>query len=147
MREVQAGRGHFSGQQPLELLFGLARSPVVDSIVVRWPRQPFAHTTLTDVPVNQYVDIDGTVLAAGNVLAAGELTLDIYPQPVRDVLQLRSNAGPDARVDLFNALGQRVYTGAASAAWIDVHGLQPGLYLLRLQSGNDIRTRRVCVVR
>ncbi len=147
MREVQAGRGHFSGQQPLELLFGLGQSPVVDSIVVRWPRQPFAHSTLTDVPVNQYVDIDGTVLAAGTAPAAGDLTLDIYPQPVRDVLQLRSNAGPDARVELFNALGQRVYTGAASAAWIDVQGLQPGLYLLRLQSGSQLRTRRVCVVR
>ncbi len=147
MQEVQAGRGHFSGQQPLELLFGLGQSPVVDSIVVFWPRQPFAHTTLTGVPVNQYIDIDGTVLAAGDIPAAGQLTLDVYPHPVRDVLTLRSNAAADGRVQLFNALGRQVYSGSASANWIDVRNLQPGLYLLRVTSGVDVLTQRICVVR
>ncbi|MCB2203330.1 VCBS repeat-containing protein [bacterium] len=147
MREVQAGRGHFSGQQPLELLFGLAQNTVVDSIVVRWPRQPFAHTTLTAVPVNQYIDIDGSVLSAGDPPAAGNLTLDIFPQPVSDLLQLRSNAGVGATVQLFNALGQQVYTGPASAAWIDVSRLRPGMYLLRLENGSEVRSQRVCIVR
>ena len=147
MREVQAGRGHFSGQEPLELLFGLGQHTTVDSIVVHWPRQPFAHSTLTDVPANQYIDIDGSVLAARDLPASSSLTLDLYPNPVRGTLRLRSTAGPDATVSLWNPLGQRVYTGPASSQWIDMTSMRPGVYLLRLQSAGETITRKVCVVR
>jgi hypothetical protein len=147
MREVHAGRGHFSGQQPLELLFGLGQSPVIDSIVVHWPRQPFAHTTLIDVPINQYIDIDGSVLSSEHIPVAGALAVQVYPQPVRDVLQISSNAAADARVQLFNALGRQVYDGVASAALINVRGLQPGMYILRVQDAGQIATQRVCIVR
>lgn len=147
MREVQAGRGHFSGQEPLELLFGLGQNTTVDSIVVHWPRQPFAHSTLTDVPANQYIDVDGSVLAARNLPATVSLSLDLYPNPVRGTLRLRTSARQDATVSLWNPLGQRVYEGPATAQWIDVSSLRPGLYLLRLQSAGETITRKVCVVR
>jgi hypothetical protein len=147
LREVQAGRGHFSGQQPFELLFGLGQNSTIDSIVVQWPRQPFAHTTLTNVPVNQYIDIDGTVLAAEDLSAPHALTLDVYPHPARDVLQFTTNAPADARVRLHNALGQEVYAGPASSSWINVHALHPGMYILTLQTAEHTRSRRVCIVR
>jgi len=147
MREVQAGRGHFSGQQPLELLFGLGQNTQADRIVVEWPRQPFAHTVLTDIPANQYIDIDGSVLAVNDLPSAGDFTLSIFPNPARGTLQLQTSARPDAQVRMFNALGQLVYEGYASAAWIDVSGLRPGMYMLRVQDGTAAMTRRVCVVR
>ncbi|MBN1447892.1 MAG: VCBS repeat-containing protein [Bacteroidetes bacterium] len=147
MREVQAGRGHFSGQQPLELLFGLGQNTVVDSLVVLWPRYPFAYTALTDIPANQYIDIDGSVLATGDLPVAGEFTMSVFPNPVRDMLQLQTNAPANARVQLWNALGQMVYDGTASSAWIDVHGVQPGMYLLHLQWKAQSVTRRVCIMR
>lgn len=147
MQEVQAGRGHFSGQQPLELLFGLGRNAVVDSIVVMWPRYPFAHTTVTNVPPNQYIDIDGSVLAAGDAPSVSSLELDFHPNPVRGTLRLTGTVPQDASVSLWNPLGQRVYEGPASSQWIDVTALQPGMYLLRLQSAESIAVRKVCVVR
>lgn len=147
MREVQAGRGHFSGQQPLELLFGLAQNTVVDSIVVLWPRYPLAHTTLTGVPANQYIDIDGSVLSAEDLPSPAELTLELSPNPARGMLRLHATTSPDATVSLWNALGQRVYEGLASSQWIDVSALRPGMYLLRLQSAGQVAVRKVCVVR
>lgn len=147
MREVQAGRGHFSGQQPMELLFGLAQNATVDSIVVHWPRQPFAHTLLTDVPANQYIDIDGSVLAARELPAPQTLSLEIYPQPVRGMLHFTTNALPDARVQLHNALGQKVYEGPATSSWIDVSAVRPGMYILTLADRDEVHSKRVCIVR
>ncbi|MBE0645822.1 MAG: VCBS repeat-containing protein [Bacteroidetes bacterium] len=147
MREVHAGRGHFSGQQPLELLFGLGGNAQADSIIVLWPRQPFAHTLLTDVPANQYIDIDGSVLAADDLASAEDLALDFFPNPVRGRLRLQIAAPQDARVALYSPLGQRVYDGPASSQWIDVGSLRPGMYFLRLQSAAGILVRKVCVVR
>ena len=147
MRELQAGRGHFSGQQPLELLFGLAQSSVVDSIVVRWPRQPFAHTTVKQVPVNQYIDIDGSVLDVPETPLATTLTLGVYPQPVREQLHFTTNARADARVQLFNTLGRVVYEGHASAAWVDVSAMRAGMYILRVTEGRQSASERICIVR
>lgn len=147
LREVQAGRGHFSGQEPLELLFGLGQNQTIDSIIVFWPRQPFAHTVVTDIPANQYIDIDGSVLDGDDIPAVASLAIDFSPNPVRGMLHLRAAMPPDATVSLWNPLGQRVYDGPASSQWIDVSSLQPGMYLLRVQAEGHVAVRKVCVVR
>jgi hypothetical protein len=134
MQEVQAGRGHFSGQQPLELLFGLGGNAQADSIVVLWPRQPFAHTLLTDVPANQYLDIDGTLLQSEDVPQATALVLEAYPNPARDQLRVTHNA-PVGTLRMLDMLGREVYRGPSSAQQISVRNIPAGSYILQLESG------------
>ncbi len=144
MREVHAGRGHFSGQQPLELLFGLGGNTKADSIVVLWPRQPFAHTSLTDVPANQYIDIDGTLLSGGTLPESATLSLEAWPNPARAQLNVTHNA-PDGTLRLFNVLGREVYHGPSSTRQISLRTLPAGSYILQLEQGAQ-RLRRLVIV-
>ncbi len=143
MREVDAGRGHFSGQQPLELLFGLGSNTRADSIIVLWPRQPFAHTILTDVQANQYIDIDGTVLDIEGVTPSTPFTLEAYPNPAHSQLRVVHNATAGT-LRLFNILGSEVYSGSASAQQISVKSLPAGMYMLQLE--NAVQRVRTLVV-
>ena len=144
MREVDAGRGHFSGQQPLELLFGLGGNARADSIVVLWPRQPFAHTLLTNVPANQYLDIDGSVLHAEGVPTPVDLKLDVYPNPASSQLRISHNAA-EGMLRLYDVLAREVYRGDASTMWISVETLPVGMYTLQLETSGQ-RTRKLVIV-
>jgi enediyne biosynthesis protein E4 len=140
MREVAAGRGHFSGQQPLELLFGLGKNMKADSIIVLWPRQPFAHTVLRNVPANQYIDIDGSVLALEGLTASTPMTLAVYPNPANSQLRVVHTASSGI-LRLYNILGREVYSGDASVEQITVQSLPSGMYMLQLETGTTrVRT-------
>ncbi len=53
MKEVMAGRGMHTGQQPFLLNFGLGKAAHADSIVIRWPDSLCSETVLYNVPANQ----------------------------------------------------------------------------------------------
>src|SRR5690606_10567446 len=54
MREVYAGRGNASGQQPFLMLFGLGSNTVVDSMKIVWPDVAGSETVIRNPGVNQY---------------------------------------------------------------------------------------------
>lgn len=57
IRELQAGLGHFSGQQHFIQTFGVLRQQV-DSIVVRWPNKELQTTTVYNPEINSFIEID-----------------------------------------------------------------------------------------
>jgi len=59
MQDIQAGLGHFAGQQPFIKNFGLDYSPSnIDSVVVRWPNKQLQKTVVKGVPLNTVITID-----------------------------------------------------------------------------------------
>ncbi len=91
-------------------------------------------------------------LSARNALGAG--TFDAYPSPAHDVLHLLLPALPGvsaAQVTLFNALGQPVKTSqlklssGGTEAQLDLGGVRPGLYTLRVAAGAHMASQRVVV--
>jgi hypothetical protein len=58
MQEIQAGLGHFAGQQPFIRYFGLGPINRIDSVTVRWPRKDLKITTLKQVPFNAIINVD-----------------------------------------------------------------------------------------
>lgn len=80
--------------------------------------------------------------------------LTLYPNPTRAQLTLRLAAGAGTapvQIAVQSVLGQvmqtRTLTAAAATAGatLDLHGLTPGLYLVRVTSGASSYTRRVVV--
>ncbi|MEM6783783.1 MAG: PQQ-dependent sugar dehydrogenase [Bacteroidota bacterium] len=75
---------------------------------------------------------------------------EVYPNPARDVLHLRLDAPTDAsfRIEVLDVLGRRVRTATAASgeATLDVRGLSPGTYTLRVQSNADMVHTRVTVL-
>lgn len=70
----------------------------------------------------------------------------VYPNPVQRTLHLE-NLSPAhaAEIRLYNQMGQRVrqYQQAGAKARINTAGLEPGLYILKIQDGSDFIQRKV----
>lgn len=58
MQEIQAGLGHFAGQQPFIRNFGLGDDNYIDSIVVRFPNKNLNTRTIVNPPLNLILEID-----------------------------------------------------------------------------------------
>lgn len=73
--------------------------------------------------------------------------LSVYPNPVRDVLHV-STPGP-ARVEVFDVTGRRVVAAAdeVTSHRIDLAGMPPGAYFLRIATGAKVAVRPVVRVR
>jgi hypothetical protein len=83
--------------------------------------------------------------AVGLVESPGlEPTVELYPNPVADRLQLRAPQLPtDARYQILDAWGKPVARGTVASGGIDVTTLKPGLYSLVLTAeGKVVATRR-----
>ncbi|MCK5742660.1 MAG: VCBS repeat-containing protein [Chlorobi bacterium] len=58
IREIQAGLGHFGGQQPFIRNIGIGDHNRVDSIIVRWPMQGIPETVVYNPPINMIIEIN-----------------------------------------------------------------------------------------
>ncbi len=83
-----------------------------------------------------------------------EIALDAWPSPARDVLTVRASTGGEVgTLALVDVLGRTVAARPLDAAddaqehRLDVSGLAPGLYALRLTTASGTRTRSVVVAR
>jgi hypothetical protein len=71
-------------------------------------------------------------------------SLAVYPNPVKDILNVSIDTTITA-VALYNLLGQQLMTKAVNANEysIDVSGLSSGTYLVRVTSGNAVKTLKI----
>ena len=70
--------------------------------------------------------------------------LEVYPNPVADVLYLKNLSCEAMEYSVFNVLGQQVATGVSSGI-IPVAGLEKGLYLLQIKGENSLETAKFIV--
>lgn len=70
--------------------------------------------------------------------------LSFYPNPVRDVLNL-SYVQNISEVVVYNLLGQKVLENTINAdtAKIDMSGLSSGSYIVKITSGNQVKSIKV----
>jgi hypothetical protein len=63
MREIQAGAGHFGGQNPFIIHTGIEDHNRVDSLVIRWVNKDIKETKIYNPPINTIIQSD----SEGNV--------------------------------------------------------------------------------
>ena len=70
--------------------------------------------------------------------------LEVYPNPVSDLLHIKNL--PDGVVDysIFNVLGQKVAAGSTCGA-VPVAELEPGIYVLQIKGGGQLETAKFIV--
>lgn len=79
------------------------------------------------------------------ILISEDLGLTIYPNPVKDLLRLKCEHCEDGdRILIFNQAGQQVLELAlrADQPFFDLKSLTPGLYHLKIFSGQGLETKR-----
>ncbi len=78
---------------------------------------------------------------AGNL---GTPNLSVYPNPVQQVLYINHVAGIRSRVEIFGPQGGLVYSqrfAASSVSTVDMSGLSPGFYVLKIREGQKITSQ------
>lgn len=75
-------------------------------------------------------------------------TVELFPNPARDVLNVRLNSSTDFVVEMTDLLGkmvlQQTYTGKSSAT-VDVAQLPEGIYMIKVATATDAYLDRVIV--
>lgn len=115
----------------------------------------YTTTTSDHLPVFANVRLGGAVDAADGPAAEPVALLAPAPSPFRaeTALRFRLDSPVDVQLDVFDALGRRVaafggsYGPGEHAVPLDGADLAPGLYLVRLQAGDDVRARTVARLR
>lgn len=108
------------------------------------------------LPVVTDLYVTGGTDAAPSPSSPGVEILGLAPNPVRDqvTLQFRARTPGLAAVSVYDALGRRVRQrgavvggGAVLAVALDVRGLAPGVYVVRVETAAGVASRRLAVVR
>ena len=115
----------------------------------------YTATTSDHLPVVANVRLGGPVAADADPEAGSVALLAPAPSPFRGgtALRFRLDAPGPVRLHMFDALGRRVaaaegmYGAGEHAVRLDGGALAPGLYLVRLEAGAEVRARTVVRVR
>jgi hypothetical protein len=94
-------------------------------------------------------DMENAIAEVGNIASAGSFDKDaftVYPNPVQDKLMLTTQyLSGNAKAEVYNALGQMVYSTAISAnnAQIDFSTFSKGIYSIKVIDAEKTVTKRV----
>ncbi len=100
------------------------------------------------VAVNDAGDNIYVILSAEQSIVENALSnVNIYPNPARNILNI--NNVENANVNIYAINGQLVKSMAnvSGNAQVDLSDMAAGMYIVRMQSGNDVRTEKIQVVK
>jgi hypothetical protein len=138
IRDVRSGEG-FEYMSTLNTHFGIGTETEIDNIVIYWPSGVI--DVITDPTINTPLEVvEGSTLTLENSFVND---LVIYPNPTKDVLKISSvDSLEDAIYTIFDINGKRVMNSKLNQNTIDVSALNTGNYILRIVSGNKIKSQK-----
>ena len=71
-----------------------------------------------------------------------EYDFKLYPNPVKDVLNIELIDADSATFKITNLLGQTVKSGTLRQQGIDVSNLQTGIYVIEVNDGEEVMTKK-----
>ena len=140
-RYTLCGEGYLSQNSQAEV-FGLGSNSLVDYVKVTWLSGIV--DTYTNVSANQTLDIveDSETLSTVNITS--NQTINVYPNPVSNILTISTISKPD-RIKLFNNIGQQLYviSNTSLVTKLDMFNLDSGIYYLKVLMDNKIEVLRI----
>lgn len=76
--------------------------------------------------------------------ASSQQSIEVYPNPVSDVLYMKNLQGETVEYSIFNVLGQEIASGTTNGN-ISVAGLQNGVYFLQVKGEGILETTKFVV--
>jgi hypothetical protein len=138
IRDVRSGEG-FEFMSTLNTHFGIGTETQIDNIVIYWPSGVI--DLITDPAINTPLEVvEGATLTLENSFVND---LVIYPNPTKHELNISSTENlQDAIYSIFDINGRRVMNSKLIQNVIDVSTLNTGNYILRIVSGNKIKSQK-----
>ncbi|PRB04144.1 peptidase M4 [Chryseobacterium sp. MYb7] len=69
--------------------------------------------------------------------------ISIYPNPVNDIIKIKSSSRSEFKYQLADALGKVVLSGETKSQTINVESLLKGVYILSLDNGKEKNTQKI----
>ena len=135
VRVLQAGDG-YNGQNTYRIHFGLGTAPEADALRVRWPDGRWE--SFGALAANgRYRVKDGKVSTRAQEFPLQSKQLDLWPNPSRGIVTIRSEGG---LLTIQDVLGRLVVHGMPiqGMSRLDLSHLSAGAYLVTVASGTTI---------
>ncbi|WP_374442625.1 M4 family metallopeptidase [Epilithonimonas sp.] len=114
-------------------------SPLVMRVSMKYNSIPTSCEAFTYGQVEDY-----TVIAKKKILGVSDLAdrnqTIVYPNPVKDILNIQSKESGESSYRIINAAGQAVASGKSSENKIDVNKLPVGNYIIELENRKGDKT-------
>ena len=68
--------------------------------------------------------------------------IDVYPNPATDYLNIKMDAAENASYSVFNTEGCLMQTDALTSNSISIEDLDKGVYIINIESKNNVYTQR-----
>ncbi|WP_418508763.1 FG-GAP-like repeat-containing protein [Corallibacter sp.] len=138
IRDIRSGEG-FEFMNTLNAHFGLGTETQIDNIIIYWPSGIIDN--VYSPSINQTIKVN-----EGETLTVQDETLSnltIYPNPVKDIINLQSNENLTSRIaTVFDINGKKVLNQRLQDNTMNVSKLQSGFYILRLESQGKVVNRK-----
>jgi hypothetical protein len=138
IRDVRSGEG-FRFMHTLNTHFGIGQETSINYVKVIWP------SGIVDIVLNPSIN-DCLIINEGSTLSTENsfvTDLILFPNPTKSVLNLNTIENlSNAFYAVFDITGKRVLNSKLNSNTIDVSELSAGNYILRLMSGNAIKSQK-----
>lgn len=128
IRDVRSGEG-FAYMSSLNTHFGIGSDTEIEKVIIRWPsgiidtiENPEINTPLVAVEGEHQMSVDDV----------NEAQFSIYPNPVKDILNVQSKSYENVTYEIFHITGQLVQKGKLESGKIDVNRLNKGIFIISL---------------
>ncbi len=138
IRDVRSGEG-FEFMSSLNTHFGIGALTSINSITIYWP------SGTVDFIANPAINTMHVITEGSALKVIDETLVDvsIYPNPVEDILTIKTSADVISKIaTVFDINGRRVLSMKLKSNTIDVSSLTGGVYFLRLESEGKIMKRK-----
>lgn len=126
IRDVRSGEG-FSQMGTLNTHFGIGTDSEIIKVVVKWPSGIV--DTVENPPINQpLVIVEGETTMS--VTDVENLQFSIYPNPVKETLNIQGKSLENADYQIHHLTGTLVMKGKVSNGKINVNSLTKGIYII-----------------
>ena len=138
IRDVRSGEG-FEFMSTINSHFGIGTETTITSVVIYWPSGII--DTVNNPAINTPLEVvEGSTLSLEDSFVND---LVIYPNPTKDVIRISTNGNLQGAIyTVFDINGKRVLNAKLNQDTIDVSTLNTGNYILRIVSGNSIKSQK-----
>lgn len=110
---------------------------------------PYTHGGCVELAlINGLAYFNSFRTACVGIAETNDLELSVYPNPTRGLVVLQTKAKDGGAVTIQNLLGQQVYAGQleqGQAQTLDLSYLTPGTYIVRMQQGGQVSSKKLIV--
>lgn len=93
-----------------------------------------------------YLKVSCTDCAIVGVEDMEKENITVYPNPATNMVNVNLAGDKEAKVQMFNLVGQQVYNGTATnTASINVSNMKAGVYMLKVSQNGKVYTSKVVV--